>query len=84
MPEAMSSGIPIHYRVEGAGDPLVLHHGFMDSSETWVELGYVEPLARSRQVILMDGRGHGESGKPNWNTAKSDWPGGIGWIGETK
>jgi pimeloyl-ACP methyl ester carboxylesterase len=65
MPYAINEGIRIHYRVEGAGAPLVLQHGFTDSLESWYENGYVEPLKRDYQLVLVDARGHGASGKPH-------------------
>lgn len=66
-----SDGVPIHYEVEGSGPPLVLQHGFSDSLESWYESGYVGALADRYQVILIDARGHGESGKPHDSQAYS-------------
>jgi pimeloyl-ACP methyl ester carboxylesterase len=55
----------IRYDVEGSGDPVVLLHGFAESSGFWREFGYCqECLAQGRQVVLVDLRGHGESSKP--------------------
>lgn len=60
-----TDGTKIAYECVGDGDPLVLLHGFSDTRETWREAGYVERLTqRGRLSILIDGRGHGESGKP--------------------
>jgi pimeloyl-ACP methyl ester carboxylesterase len=42
-----------------------LQHGFTNSSATWDEDGYLEPLARRFQVVLIDARGHGQSDKPH-------------------
>jgi pimeloyl-ACP methyl ester carboxylesterase len=61
----VSNGVTIRYRVEGDGPPLILQHGFTDSSETWYELGYVETLKREHRLILIDARGHGQSDKPH-------------------
>ena len=36
MPRVDNKGISIHYRVEGNGPPLVLGHGFTDSSDVLV------------------------------------------------
>lgn len=58
-----NAGLRIRYRVEGNGTPLVLLHGFTDSSETWYELGYVHALQPKHRLILIDSRGHGQSGK---------------------
>lgn len=60
-----NSGVRIHYQVEGKGAPLVLQHGFTSSIETVRTLGYPSYLEDSYQVILIDARGHGLSGKPH-------------------
>jgi pimeloyl-ACP methyl ester carboxylesterase len=62
---AVNSGLRIHYRVVGAGAPLVLQHGLSDSIESWHEYGYVDGLERDRTLILIDARGHGQSDKPH-------------------
>ena len=62
---ANNEGVRIHYEVEGDGLPLVIQHGFSDSMETWYELGYVDALKGTRQVIMVDARGHGASDKPH-------------------
>jgi pimeloyl-ACP methyl ester carboxylesterase len=69
MPYANNHGVRIHYQVEGEGPPLVLHHGFSDSLESWYEMGYVVPLQHDYQLILIDARGHGASDKPHESTA---------------
>jgi pimeloyl-ACP methyl ester carboxylesterase len=65
MPRVINNEIAISYRVEGNGTPLVLQHGFTDSSESWYELGYVDALKSKYRLILPDTRGHGESDKPH-------------------
>jgi pimeloyl-ACP methyl ester carboxylesterase len=65
MPVADNDGVRIHYQIEGDGPPLVILHGFSDSMETWYELGYVNALNKSHQLILVDARGHGASDKPH-------------------
>ena len=65
MPDVANDGVSIHYRVEGHGAPLVLQHGFMVSCETWFERGYVEALKTKYRLVLIDARGHGQSGKPH-------------------
>jgi pimeloyl-ACP methyl ester carboxylesterase len=65
MPYVDNGGVRIHYRVEGEGPPLVMQHGYTDSMETWSELGYVDALKESCQLILVDARGHGASDKPH-------------------
>ena len=65
MPYADNHGVRIHYKVEGAGPPLILQHGTTLSSESWYQRGYVEPLKPHYQLILVDARGHGASDKPH-------------------
>ena len=64
MAHVQSGDLRIHYRVEGAGPPLVLAHGFGDSLESWYEYGYVRSLSDDHRLILIDARGHGASDKP--------------------
>ena len=58
-----SSGVQLDVKVEGAGNPVVLLHGFPDSKRLWsrqvpalVDAGF--------QVIVPDQRGYGASDKP--------------------
>ena len=60
-----NKGISIHYRVEGNGPPLILQHGFSDSSEIWYEPGTVAALKPKYRLVLIDARGHGQSDKPH-------------------
>lgn len=61
-----ADGVPIAYTVLGAGAPVVLLHAFTETAESWHEAGYVECFLRAeRQVVLIDCRGHGGSGKPH-------------------
>ncbi len=61
-----SSGVPIHYEVFGAGRPIILVHGFTASLLfNWVATGWVDELTPIRQVVGLDARGHGLSGKPH-------------------
>lgn len=57
------SGVEIHYEVEGAGPPLILHTGGGDDLEMWRTAGYTAGLV-GRRVVLIDHRGHGASGRP--------------------
>ena len=60
-----SKGIPIHYTVEGKGEPVVLIHGlYANARINWRTPGIIKALAKDYQVIAMDVRGHGASGKP--------------------
>jgi len=63
---AAAGDFEIAYDVLGGnGEPVVLLHDFGDSSGFWLESGAVKAcLARGWQVLLVDLRGHGQSGKP--------------------
>ena len=73
MPHVSNNGVEIFYRVEPstsgtsqeAAFPLVMAHGFMQSSQDWDEAGYVKPLNQGRDLVLFDARGHGLSDKPH-------------------
>lgn len=61
-----SNGVPIHYVVEGKGQPVLLVHGFAISSALqWGMPGIQNALAKEYQVVALDNRGHGRSGKPH-------------------
>ncbi|ROO85362.1 pimeloyl-ACP methyl ester carboxylesterase [Actinocorallia herbida] len=57
-------GVQIGFEVVGEGPPVVLLHGFFGDRSTWRDAGYVAGLAGFR-LVLVDGRGHGESGRPH-------------------
>jgi pimeloyl-ACP methyl ester carboxylesterase len=58
-----SAGVPIHFLdMGGDGEPVVLIHSFLSSSEMWTNAGF-EPSDEFR-FIALDLRGHGGSGKP--------------------
>ncbi len=60
-----SNGVSIQYTVEGKGEPVVLIHGLHASADiNWRAPGIIKTLAEKYQVIAMDVRGHGHSGKP--------------------
>jgi pimeloyl-ACP methyl ester carboxylesterase len=58
-------GTTIAYLDEGAGDPVVLVHGFASNKEVnWVYPGWIKPLKDAGyRVIALDNRGHGASTK---------------------
>jgi pimeloyl-ACP methyl ester carboxylesterase len=58
-----SNGVRIRYKVVGRGEPIVLVHGWAASAEMWDPVS--EDLSRNYQVIALDCRGHGQSGKPH-------------------
>ncbi|MGJ8622131.1 MAG: alpha/beta fold hydrolase [Yoonia sp.] len=53
---------PIFYRIKGNGPPLVLLHGYPQTSAMWHAIAPV--LAETYQVICPDLRGYGRSAKP--------------------
>lgn len=55
-----SEDIDICYTDKGAGQPVVLVHGYTASSEMWSEF----PQLDGFRIIKMDCRGHGASDKP--------------------
>ncbi|TCM74950.1 alpha/beta hydrolase [Rhizobium sp. BK068] len=59
----LANGVRVAYIEWGnpAGDPLLLLHGFTDSSRTWSTL---LPHVRDRRVIALDLRGHGSTSAP--------------------
>ena len=65
MPYVDNNGVRIHYHIEGNGPPLVLQHGYTSSLKNWYAYGFVEPLKKDYQLILVDARGHGQSDKPH-------------------
>ena len=60
-------GVRIAYDVAGSGAPIVLVHGFAsDRVQNWRAPGWYQTLNDAGcQVIALDCRGHGESGKPH-------------------
>ena len=61
-----SNGVKIQYTLEGEGPPVVLIHGFAASGlMNWGLPGISRDLAQNYQVITIDNRGHGLSGKPH-------------------
>jgi pimeloyl-ACP methyl ester carboxylesterase len=60
-----SRGLNIRYRLEGAGVPLVLLHGWSSMADAWWEAGYGDALVDEYRVIAIDRLGHGESDKPH-------------------
>lgn len=72
MPRVTSSdGVSIFYTTTGQGEPLVLTHGATHSWESWQDLGYIDGLADSFRLVMLDSRGHGMSDKPHTPAAYS-------------
>ena len=66
MPSFQRGDVDIAYLDEGAGDPILLIHGFASNKDVnWVGTAWVSTLLRAgRRVIALDNRGHGQSSKP--------------------
>jgi pimeloyl-ACP methyl ester carboxylesterase len=56
------NGVRLHYLVAGKGDPVVLLHGYAETSHMWRPL--MAKLADTRTVIAPDLRGAGQSSTP--------------------
>lgn len=56
------NGVKIHYLISGTGEPVVLLHGYAQTSHMWRPL--IPALAKTHTVIAPDLRGFGDSSKP--------------------
>ncbi|WP_441251966.1 alpha/beta fold hydrolase [Tardiphaga sp. 71_E8_N1_1] len=59
---ATINGVKLHYLIAGKGDPIVLLHGYAETSHMWRPL--IAKLAASHTVIAPDLRGFGDSDAP--------------------
>ena len=59
---ADANGTRIHYLQAGKGEPVLLLHGFAQTSRMWLPL--IKELAKSHTVIAPDLRGYGSSAAP--------------------
>src|SRR5260370_10823157 len=59
---AEAGGVKLHYLVAGKGDPVVLLHGYAETSHMWLPL--ISKLAGRHSVIAPDLRGFRESSAP--------------------
>jgi pimeloyl-ACP methyl ester carboxylesterase len=55
-------GVKLHYLIAGKGDPVLLLHGYAETSHMWLPL--VAKLAVNHTVIAPDLRGFGQSAAP--------------------
>ncbi len=53
-------GTTIIYQTSGEGKPLILLHGFLESSNIWIP--YIKTLSEYRQIVTIDLPGNGKSG----------------------
>lgn len=59
---AFVNGVRLHYLMSGQGDPIVLLHGYPETSYAWRKV--IPELAKHYTVIAPDLRGLGDSDKP--------------------
>jgi pimeloyl-ACP methyl ester carboxylesterase len=57
------NGTKIHYWIGGKGSPVVLLHGYTETSHMWLPI--MPQLAEGHTVIVPDLRGAGDSSKPD-------------------
>ena len=57
-----ANGTRLHYLMAGKGDPVLLLHGYAQTSHMWRPL--IAELAKTHTVIAPDLRGFGQSAKP--------------------
>ncbi len=56
------NGVRLHYFIGGKGNPVVLLHGYAETSHMWLPI--MPLLAKNHTVIVPDLRGAGDSSKP--------------------
>jgi len=59
---AKVNGVRLHYLIGGKGSPVVLLHGYAETTHMWIPI--MPLLAKNHTVIVPDLRGAGDSGKP--------------------
>lgn len=64
-----ANGVRLHYLSAGKGDPVILIHGYTESSHMWLPL--IAELSKDHLVIAPDLRGFGRSGLPAGPYTKS-------------
>jgi len=57
------NGVRLHYLIAGKGDPVVLLHGYAETSHMWLPL--ISKLSEGHTVIAPDLRGFGQSSAPD-------------------
>lgn len=61
----VSAGVRIRFITVGAGEPVVLVHGYTGRLDEWLDSGVFAVLAGRYSAIAFDCRGHGYSDKPH-------------------
>jgi pimeloyl-ACP methyl ester carboxylesterase len=65
---ATVNGVKLHYLAAGSGPPIILLHGYTQTSHMWLPL--IAVLAKTNTVIAPDLRGAGNSEKPQTGYTK--------------
>jgi len=63
------NGVKLHYLVAGSGEPIILVHGYAETSHMWLPL--IKELQKNHLVIAPDLRGFGDSSMPESNYTKA-------------
>src|SRR6266576_3723761 len=66
---AEAGGVKLHYLIAGKGDPVVLLHGYAETSHMWLPL--IAELAKTHTVVAPDLCGAGQSSTPPDGYAKA-------------
>ncbi|GAA0748281.1 alpha/beta fold hydrolase [Ideonella azotifigens] len=75
------NGVRLHYLVAGSGDPIILMHGYAETSHMWLPL--IKALQKNHLVIAPDLRGFGESSMPETDYTKAQMARDIHGLAET-
>ena len=67
---ATVNGVRLHYLIAGAGDPVILLHGYAETSHMWRPL--MLELAKTHTVVAPDLRGAGQSSTPAAGYTKAE------------
>ena len=66
----MSTASGLHYLIAGKGDPVLLLHGYAQTSHMWRPL--IAELAKTHTVIAPDLRGFGQIGEAGGRLRQED------------
>ena len=63
MAQAIINGVELFHDEQGAGEPILFHHGYTGSHDAWDEI--VPTISKRYRCIRMDCRGAGDSAHPD-------------------
>lgn len=63
MPTATINGVELFYDEQGRGEPILFHHGYTSSHDSWEQI--VPQLKDRYRCVVMDARGAGDSAHPD-------------------